>query len=353
MSPSIVSTWTGEVIDRVGRILLGGVFDSPLVAVKAIFQRGYGSPDVLELREVEKPAPKEGRILVKVEGASVNPLDWHSIRGKPRFARLSLGLRKPKDPRVGVDFAGKVESVGDGVTGIKPGDEVYGVCAGSFAEYAVARAARVAPKPPSLSFEEAATVPVAATTALQGLRDTGRIRGGQKVLVNGASGGVGSYAVQIAKAYGTDVTGVCSGRNVDIVKSMGADQVIDYTKEDFTKNGRRYDLIYDAVGNYSVSDYRRALNDGGVCAISGFSGTARLIEHAAFGPLRSRFGNKRVRMMGLAKVTTEDLNLLTGMIEAGKVKPLIDRRYPLDQVAEAVRYVETLHVRGKVIIAIT
>ena len=320
--------------------------------MRAIIQNGYGSPDVLELKDIEKQAPNQGQVLVKVIAASVNPLDWHGIRGSPFFARFSFGLTKPKDPRVGADFSGIVESVGSGVTGLRPGNQVYGMCKGSFADYALARADRVGPKPSNLSFEEAATVPVAATTALQGLRDAGHIKSGQKVLINGASGGVGSFAVQIAKWFGTEVTAVTSTRNVEIVRSIGADSIIDYTREDFTRTGKRYDLIFDAVGNRSVSDYKRALSPGGICAVAGFGGMSRLVEHAVLGPLRSKGGNSKMGIMSLAKVTKGDLDVLREMIEAGKVKPLIDRSYPLEKAAEAVRYLETMHARGKVIIEV-
>ncbi len=220
---------------------------------------------------MEKPTPGDNQVLVKVQAASANPLDWHEIRGKPFIARLSMGLRRPKSSKVGVDVAGRVEAVGKDVKEFKPGDEVFGGANGSFAEYSCAREARLALKPANLSFDDAAAIPVAGITALQGLRDKGQIQSGQKVLVNGASGGVGTFAVQIAKSYETEVTGVCSTRNLDMVRSIGADHVVDYTLEDFTKNGQSYDLIYDAVGNRSVSDYKRALKPGGTCAVAGFS----------------------------------------------------------------------------------
>src|SRR5437763_1017313 len=227
--------------------------------MKAIVYTQYGSPDVLQFKEVEKPVPKDSEILVKIHAASANPLDWHLMRASPFFARLAGGLRKPKDPRLGADIAGRVEAIGTNVTQFQPGDEVFGAWTGSFAEYASVPENRVALKPTKSSFEEAAAVPVAAITALQGLRDKGQIHSGQKVLVNGASGGVGTFAVQIAKSFGTEVTGVCSTRNLDMVRSIGADHVIDYTQEDFTKTGQHYDLIYDAVGNRAISEYQRAL----------------------------------------------------------------------------------------------
>jgi len=318
--------------------------------MKAILLTKYGSPDVLQFKEVEKPVPNDGEILVKIRAASTNPLDWHLMRGAPFLARLAGGLRKPKDPRLGADFAGRVEAVGNNVTQFQPGDEVFGVYTGSFAEYVSVPENRVVLKPTTSSFEEAAAIPVAAITALQGLRDTGHIHSGQKVLVNGASGGVGTFAVQIARSYGTEVTGVCSTRNVDLVRSIGADHVIDYTQEDFTRNGRRYDLIYDAVGNRSVSDYKRALNPEGMCVIAGFQNLPRLFEHMVLGPLRSKTGDKKVGLMGIAKPNQKDLVYVKELVEARKVVPVIDRCYALREVPEALRYLEAGHARGKVVI---
>jgi len=320
--------------------------------VKAIIRQKYGSPDVLELTEVETPAPKDNEVLVEIHAASANPLDWHYMRGAPFLARLGEGLRKPRDTRLGVDIAGRVEAVGNNVTQFQPGDEVFGVCAGGFAEYASARENKLALKPANISFEEAAAVPVAAITALQGLRDKGKIQPGQKVLVNGASGGVGTFAVQIAKSFGSEVTGVCSTRNLDMVRSIGADHVIDYTQEDFTKNGQRYDLIYDAVGNRSVSAYKRALRPQGTCAIAGFTTLPRLFEHMVLGPLLSMTGNKKVGLMGTAKVNQKDLVFVKELLEARKLIPVIDRRYPLGETAEAIRYLEERHARGKVVITL-
>jgi 2-desacetyl-2-hydroxyethyl bacteriochlorophyllide A dehydrogenase len=320
--------------------------------MKAIILTQYGSPDVLQFKEVEKPVPKDGEILVKIQAASANPLDWHLMRGAPFLARLAGGLRKPKDPRLGADFAGRVEAVGTNVTQFQPGDEVFGAGTGSFAEYASVPENTLALKPTKSSFEEAAAIPVAAITALQGLRDKGQIQSRQKVLVNGASGGVGTFAVQIAKAFGAEVTGVCSTRNLDLVRSIGADHVIDYTQEDFTKNGQHYDLIYDAVGNRSVSDYKRALNHNGTCVIAGFQNLPRLFEHMVLGPLRSRTGNKKVGLMGLAKMNQKDLVFVKELLEAGKVVPVIERRYPLRETAEALRYLEEGHARGKVVITV-
>jgi NADPH:quinone reductase-like Zn-dependent oxidoreductase len=320
--------------------------------MKAILYTRYGSPDVLQLEEVEKPVPGDNEVLVKMYAASANPLDWHLMRASPFIARLGGGLLKPKNPRLGADFAGRVEAVGAHVTQFQPGDEVFGAATGAFAEYACVTENEVALKPANLSFEEAAAVSVAATTALQGLRDKGQVHSGQKVLVNGASGGVGTFAVQIAKSFGAEVTGVCSTRNLDMVRSIGADYVIDYTREDFTRKGQRYDLIYDAVGNRSVTDYKRALNAGGICAVAGFSSLPRLFEHIVLGPLRSKIGDKKVGMMGIAKINQKDLVYLKELLEAGKVVPVIDRRYSLNEVPEAIRYLEKGHARGKVVITI-
>ena len=320
--------------------------------MKAIVYTKYGSPDVLQFKEVEKPAPTDGQILVKIYAASANPLDWHLMRASPFLARLAGGLRKPKDPRLGADFAGRVEAVGANVAQFQPGDEVFGASTGAFAEYICVAESEVALKPAGLSFEQAAVVPVAATTALQGLRDTGQIHTGQRVLVNGASGGVGTFAVQIARAFGTEVTGVCSTRNLDMVRSIGADHAIDYMKEDFTRTGQHYDLIYDAVGNSSVSAYRRALNPGGTCVVAGFTSLPRLFEHMLLGPLRSKIGDKKVGLMGTAQIKQKDLVSLRELLEAGKVTPVIDRRYSLREVPEAIRYLEAKHARGKVVITV-
>jgi len=320
--------------------------------MKAIVYTKYGSPDVLQFKEVEKPAPTDGQILVKIYAASANPLDWHLMRASPFLARLAGGLRKPKDPRLGADFAGRVEAVGANVAQFQPGDEVFGASTGAFAEYICVAESEVALKPAGLSFEQAAVVPVAATTALQGLRDAGQIHTGQRVLVNGASGGVGTFAVQIARAFGTEVTGVCSTRNLDMVRSIGADHAIDYMKEDFTRTGQHYDLIYDAVGNRSVSAYRRALNPGGTCVVAGFTSLPRLFEHMLLGPLRSKIGDKKVGLMGTAQIKQQDLVSLRELLEAGKVTPVIGRRYSLREVPEAIRYLEAKHARGKVVITV-
>jgi NADPH:quinone reductase-like Zn-dependent oxidoreductase len=289
--------------------------------MKAIVYTKYGPPDVLQLREVEKPNPNDDEVLVRIHAAAANPLDYHVMKGLPFFIRLilplfglSVGVRRPKNPRLGADIAGRVEAVGMNVNQFRPGDEVFGVCGGDkggFAEYACAQADRLALKPTNRSFEEAAAVPVAAVTALQGLRDKGHIQSGQKVLVNGASGGVGTFAVQIAKAFQTEVTGVCSTRNLDMVRAIGADHVIDYTRADFTKSGQRYDLIYDVVGNHSVADYKRALNPEGTCVVAGFGfpspSMSRLFEHMVLGPLLPKTENKKVGSMGIAKINQKDL----------------------------------------------
>jgi len=321
--------------------------------MKAILFTKYGSPDVLQLKEVEKPTPKDNEVLIKVHAASANPLDWHRMRGEPFLARMGEGFLKPKNPKLGADIAGRVEAVGSNVTEFQPGDEVFGsVGAGGFAEYVCAREKYFVLKPGNLSFEEAAAAPVVGFTALQGLRDTGQIQAGQKVLINGASGGVGTFAVQLAKSYGAEVTGVCSTRNLDMVRSIGADHVIDYTREDFTKNGRHYDLIYDAVGNRSVSDYKRALSPHGICVIAGFTSLSRLFEHMVLGPLVSKTGSKQIGLQGIATTPKKDLLVIKELLEAGKVVPVIDKSYPLSETAEAIRYLEKGHARGKVVITV-
>jgi len=320
--------------------------------MKAIVYQKYGSPDVLELIEVEKPIPKEDEVLVKVHAAAANPLDWHFMRGAPHFIRIMTGLGKPKDKRLGVDVAGQVEAFGRNVNQFKPGDQVFGMCRGAFAEYASARENALALKPANISFEEAASAPVAAFTALQGLRDTGKIQSGQKVLINGASGGVGTYAVQIAKSFGAIVTGVCSTRNLNMVRSIGAEHVIDYAQEDFTKNGQHYDLIYDTVANHSVLDYRRALSLKGMCVTAGFSTVFHMLQEMLLGSLVSRMGSKKIGGMGVAKPNQKDLVIIKELLESGKVKSVIDRRYPLSEVPEAIRYLEAGHARGKVVITV-
>ena len=320
--------------------------------MKAIVFTNYGPPEALQLIETETPTPKDHQVLVKVYAASANPLDWHRMRGAPFLARLGEGLLKPKNPMLGADIAGQVQAVGSNVTEFEPGDEIFGVTVGGFAEYVCAAETKVALKPANLSFESAAAVPVAAFTALQGLRDKGQIQAGQKVLINGAAGGVGTFAVQFAKAFGAEVTGVCSTRNLDMVRSIGADHVVDYTQEDFTKDGQLYDLIYDAVGNRSVSEYKRALSPQGMCVIAGFTSLPRLFEHMVLGPLTSKAGSKQVGLQGLATTHKKDLVVIKELLEAGKAVPVIDRCYPLHEVPEAIRYLEQGHAQGKVVITV-
>jgi len=324
--------------------------------MKAVVYTEYGAPEVLRLEEVDKPTPRDDEVLINVYAASVNPLDWHIMRGTPFFVRFEAGFPKPKNTILGADIAGRVEAVGKGVTQFQPGDEVYGELSGSglggFAEYVCAREAALAPKPSSLSFEEAAALPVAAVTALQGLRDKGQVQSGQKVLINGASGGVGTFAVQLAKTYGAEVTGVCSTRNLDLVRSIGADWVVDYTKEDFTRTGQQYDLIFDVVGNRSVSDYARALDPQGKCVVVGFTTLSHLLQVVSLGSWVSRRGRKKIGLMGTAKPNQKDLVFIKELIEAGKVAPVIDRTYSLSEVPEAIGYLEKGHARGKVVISL-
>ena len=325
--------------------------------MKAIVYTQYGSPDVLHLEEVEKLSPKDHEVLIKVQAASANPADWHTMRATPFLARLVNGFFKPKNPRLGADVAGRVEAVGSSVTQFQVGDEVFGCMSlnemSSFAEYICAHEdAALALKPANLTFEQAAAVPLAAFTALQGLRDNGQIQSGQTVLINGASGGVGTFAVQIAKSFGAEVTGVSSARNLDLVRSIGADHAIDYTREDFTQNGQQYDLIYCAVGNRSISDYQRALKPQGVCVIAGFTSLRLLFEHMILGPRKSKAGGQQVGLMPTMKPNKQDLAFMKELLETGKVKPVIDRRYPLAEVPEALRYLEEGHAQGKVVITI-
>ncbi len=322
--------------------------------MKAIVRHKYGSPNVLELQEIEKPVVEDDHVLVRVLAASVNAGDWHSMRGKPYIMRvMGYGLLKPKNIILGGDLAGRVEAVGRNVTEFQPGDEVFGMSIRTFAEYVSVRAVGIVPKPAKLTFEEAAAVPIAAITALQGLRDKGHIQSGQKVLINGASGGVGTFAVQIAKAFGADVTGVCSPRNVDMVRSIGADRVIDYTREDFTREGQRYDLIFDVAGNHSFSDCRRALSPNGTLVLTGQSGRKKVsILPLLTAPVLSRFMRKQRLVSFIAKRSKEDLTLLKELLEAGKVKSVIDRHYPLSEVPEAIRYLGEGHARGKIVITV-
>ncbi len=325
--------------------------------MKAIAYEGYGSADVLEVKEVRKPDIESDRVLLRVRAASANPYDWHVMRGVPYIARLmATGLRKPKYSVLGTDVAGEVEVVGNAVTRFRPGDEVFGfVGSGGFAEYVSAPEKLLAVKPATLSFQQAATVPLAAVTALQGLRDAGAIRSGQKVLIVGASGGVGTFAVQIAKWYGAEVTGVCSTRNLAMVRSIGADRVIDYTREDFTRTGQRYDLIFQLAGTASPSACRRALTAAGRLVLSSGDSPGRII-----GPvgriikalLLSPFiGGQTMRPL-IAKPSSADLQFLRELIEAGRITPVIDRTYALSEAPDAIRYLETGRARGKVVISV-
>lgn len=320
--------------------------------MKAIVYRCYGPPDVIEFDEVAKPAPADNEVLVKVVAAAVNPLDWHFVRGTPYFLRLMSGLYKPDYTGLGVDFAGTVEAVGGDVTKFKPGDEVFGAANGVFAEYVtVNKDVALVKIPADVSFEQAASLPVAAITALQALRDTGKLEPGQSVLINGASGGVGTFAVQIAKSFGAEVTGVCSTRNAEMVRSLGADYVLDYTKVDYTESDKQYDLILDMVGNHSLTANKRALKPNGIFVIVG-GGKGNWL-----GPmitpikalLLSPFVDQEFAMV-LADTRTDDLVVLGDMMQAGKLTAVIDRHYPLSEVRAAVEYSEEGHARGKIII---
>ncbi|HUI57612.1 MAG TPA: NAD(P)-dependent alcohol dehydrogenase [Bryobacteraceae bacterium] len=322
--------------------------------MRAIVYYQYGSPGVLRCEEIETPTPTDNEVLIKVHAASVNPYDWHFMRGIPYFLRLMAGLRKPKDRRLGVDVAGKVEAVGRNVTQFKNGDEVFGACRGAFAEYARTSETSLAIKPENVSFEQAASVYVAALTALQGLRDKGQLQPGQKVLIHGAAGGVGTFAIQIAKWLGGNVTAVCSAKNVELVRSIGADRVVDYTKEDFTKGTERYDLVFDCIGNHSLAACRRVLNPKGrYIAVGGprdrwmIGSLARMIA----APVVSRFVGQKLSMV-LMKPRKEDLMLMQELMKTGKVRAVIDRRYSLKEAPEAIGYVEEGHARGKVVISL-
>jgi NADPH:quinone reductase-like Zn-dependent oxidoreductase len=325
--------------------------------MKAAVYRCYGPPDVLKVEYIEMPTPADSQVLVRVHAAAVNPLDWHYTRGKPYIMRMDAGVGTPKNPRLGVDFAGTVEAVGKDVKRFKPGDEVFGGKYGAFAEYvSVAEDGALVLKPANLTFEQAASVGVAAITALQGLRDQGRIQPGQKVLINGASGGVGTFAVQIAKTLGAEVTGVTSTRNLQMVRTIGADQVIDYTKEDFTESAQRYDVILDNVGNRPLLDIRRVLNPKGKYVLIGGGGPeAGPWIGVFFGPVKalvlSWFVSQDMGMF-LAELNQEDLAVLSDLMQVGKVTPVIDRRYKLSEIAEAMRYLEEGHARGKVVISL-
>jgi NADPH:quinone reductase-like Zn-dependent oxidoreductase len=319
--------------------------------MKAIIHERYGPPDVMRLADVEKPTPNDNQVLVKIHAASVNALDWHLLTADIFLVRLEMGMLRPKNKIRGADIAGQVEAVGKNVTRFKPGDEVFGDTAhGGFAEYAVASERALSLKPANLSFEQAAAIPVAALTALQGLRNVGKIQAGQKVLINGAAGGVGTFAVQIAKAFGAEVTAVCSTRNLEQARTLGADHVIDYSKENFTENGQQYDLIFAANGYHPLTAYKRALKPRGVYVMAG--GTPKQIFGAVlFGRLMSEKNGRKMTNF-LAESNPEDLQTLKEMCEAGKLVPVIDKRYALEQTPEALRYLGSGHARGKVIITI-
>jgi NADPH:quinone reductase-like Zn-dependent oxidoreductase len=317
--------------------------------MKAIVYTKYGSPDVIQFKDIEKPAPKDDEVLIKIRAASVNAYDWHFLTADIFLIRITGGgLFKPKNTRLGADIAGQVEAVGKNVKQFQPGDEVFGMVSGGFAEYACAPENALALKPANGSFEEAAAVPMAAITALQGLRDTGQIQPGQKVLINGASGGVGTFAVQIAKSFGAEVTAVCSTRKLETARSIGANHTIDYTKEDFTKNGQRYDLVLAANGYHSLSAYKRALTPKGIYVMAGGS-VAQIFQAMLMGSWMSENGGRKMDGV-MAKRSQKDLTFLKELLEAGKVVPVIDRRYPLSETAEALRYLGEGHARGKVVI---
>jgi NADPH:quinone reductase-like Zn-dependent oxidoreductase len=322
--------------------------------MKAVVYYNYGSPDVLKYEEIEKPTAGDHEVLIKVRAASVNPYDWHFMRGIPYLIHIIAGLRQPKDKRLGADVAGQVEAVGSNVTQFKPGDEVFGSCKGAFAEYACASESALVIKPDNVTFVQAASVPIAAYTALQGLRDQGHIQPGHKVLINGAAGGVGTFAVQIAKSFGADVTGICSTKNLGMVRSIGADHVIDYTHEDFTECGQRYDILFDLIANHSLSACRRVLNPRGICVTAGGSAGRWMIHPIArslAALVLSQFGSQK--FVGcFAKPSQQDLAVMHDLMKAGKVTPVIDSSYSLSEVPEAIRYLEEGHARGKVVISL-
>jgi len=329
--------------------------------MKAIVYHNYGPPDVLKYEEVEKPTPGDDQVLIKVRAASVNLADYVRMKGVPFLIRLIYpraradGILGPKDPRLGRDMAGEVEAIGRNITQFKPGDAVFGWCPGAFAEYVCAPGSALVIKPDTITFEQAAASPVAGLTALQGLRDKGQIQRGQKVLMNGASGGVGTFAVQIAKAFGAEVTAVCSTRNLDTARSIGADHVIDYTREDFTRARRRYDLILTVNGYHPIGAYRRALNPEGIYIMAGGSNARvaqAVLEVTLLGSLVSRRGRQKMSCMGITKINQQDLVLMKELLETGKVVPVIDRRYSLSEIADAFRYLEARHARGKIVITL-
>jgi NADPH:quinone reductase-like Zn-dependent oxidoreductase len=323
--------------------------------MKAIVCHRYGAPEALRVEDAEKPTPGDGEVLIQVRAASLNAYDWGLMRGRPLFTRLFLGLRRPRATRAGRDVAGRVESVGPGVTQFKPGDDVFGLCRGSLAEYACAPESYLAAKPANVSFEEAAAVPLAGLTALQGLR-AGRIQAGQRVLINGAAGGVGTFAVQFAKSFGAEVTGVCSTRNVEMVGSIGANRVVDYTREDFTRSGQRYDLIFDLVANHSFSACRRVLSPKGLLVAAGVGGAdgrrfGSRLGRMLTGALISRFTSQKV-VFFVARLKQADLVTMAGLLESRKVTPVIDSRHRLSETSEAFRPLAEGHARGKIVVTV-
>lgn len=319
--------------------------------MKAIEYTKYGSPDVIEFKEVEKPTPKDDEVLIKIYAASVNAYDWHFLTADIFLIRfMGGGFSKPKYNRLGADVSGRIEAVGKNVKQFKPSDDVFGMIRGSFAEYACAAENLLALKPSNLSFEEAAAVPMAGTTALQGLRDEGKVQPGQKVLINGASGGVGTFAVQIAKIFGAEVTAVCSSGNLDQARSIGADHVIDYTKENFTKSGKHYDVVFAANGYHPLSDYKRALTPKGIYIMAGGT-AAQIFQPMLLGWLMSEKEGRKIGGVA-AKRSQKDLVILKELLEAGKVVPVIDRRYTLSETAEALRYLGEKHAKGKIVITV-
>jgi NADPH:quinone reductase-like Zn-dependent oxidoreductase len=323
--------------------------------MKAIVYREYGSADVLKFEEVPQPTPADNEVLIKVRAAAVNPLDWHMMRGVPGFVRLFAGLQKPKRTRLGGDMAGDVVSVGTAMSGLKPGDGVFGAVDGAFAEYVCAPASLVAIKPENMTYEQAAAAPIAGLTALQALRDKAKLQSGQKVLINGASGGVGTFAVQISRWMGAKVTGICSTRNVDLLREIGSESVVDYTHEDFATGDERYDVIFDLVGNRPLAEFRRVLHPTGVFIACGGGGPETSAGRLLAGMVKQLVQGwfTRQRLVGiLAQRRKDDLELLSKLMASGDLVPVIDRRYPLSEVPQAIRYVEAGHARGKVVIAV-
>ncbi len=323
--------------------------------MKAIVYREYGSADVLKLEEIPKPVPKDNEVLIKVRAAAVNPLDWHLMRAVPWFIRLFAGMQKPKRTRLGADVAGEVEMAGAAVTGLKPGDGVFGAVDGAFTEYVSAPESFVVLKPKNVTYEQAAAVPIAGLTALQALRDKGKLQADQKVLINGAAGGVGTFAVQISKSMGARVTGICSTRNLDMVRGIGAETVIDYTHEDFLARGEHYDVIFDLVGNRSLADFRRVLKPRGVFIGCGGGGPETPAGHLLAGMFKQLVQGwfTKQKLVGvLAKRGKEDLVVLSELMESGKITPIIDRQFSLSDVPAAIRYLEAGHARGKVVISL-